>query len=82
MQTRTPLPAWLKEGARFQLVRMDDDPDPIPAGATGTITYVNDLNFIGDHDVQLWVDWDPLPDGRKRTLMLCWPHDQIIPLED
>jgi hypothetical protein len=31
---------------------------------------------------QLWVDWDPLPDGRKRTLMLSYPHDQIEPLED
>jgi len=48
MKTQTTLPEWIKEGARFRLVKMGDDPTRLPAGSTGTINYVVDLGCIGE----------------------------------
>ena len=58
----------LAEGDRIQLIRMDSDPDPIPAGTNGTVESINRL-FWGQHQVH--VDWD-----NGRTLMLVLPHDK------
>lgn len=77
MKTQTTLPEWIKTGARFRLMKMEDDPDPMPPGSTGTITQVVALGCIGERGrYQLWVNWD----GVRRGLMVLWPEDEIEPL--
>ena len=48
------MPTIPKAGDRVRLVSMTDDPDPIPAGTTGTV--------VGVYPHQGWmqvdVDWD------------------------
>ena len=48
-------------GDRIRLLSMPDDPDPIPAGATGTVRSVTTGAFA-----QIEVDWD----NSQRTLAL------------
>ena len=55
-------------GDRIRLVAMPDDPDPIPAGTTGTVAAVRPHGTWAQVDV----DWD---NGRK--LMLVVPPDQF-----
>lgn len=51
-------------GARIELTGLMDDPNPLPVGATGKVTRVNDF--------QIGVDWEaPYED---RSLMLV-PED-------
>lgn len=64
----------LKVGQRIRLVKMGDDPRPIPPGETGTVTRVNPL---WDGEIQVSVDWDS-----GRGLMLILPHDRIMILSD
>lgn len=54
-----------KPGDRVRMTGvMQNDPDPMPVGATGTVTEANP-------DVrQIYVDWDADEDGRKRSLIL------------
>jgi hypothetical protein len=59
-------------GDRIRLVAMPDDPDPVPPGATGTITYVEQHGTGRDAWLQVEVDWD---NGRK--LMLTVPPDRF-----
>jgi len=40
-------------GDRIRLLHMPDDPDPIPAGSTGTVVRVTDGPLA-----QISVDWD------------------------
>lgn len=62
-------------GDRIQVVGiMRNDPDPIPVGTTGTVTYLANEGTVLE---QVHVDWDVSPDGRKRTLMLV-PADYSI----
>jgi len=58
----------LKAGDRVRLVSMADDPDPIPAGATGTVARV----YPHSDWTQVDVDWD-----NGRSLMLSIPPDEI-----
>jgi hypothetical protein len=58
-----PLP-----GDRIRLVAMTDDPDPIAAGTTGTVTAVRQHRTWAQVDVA----WE---NGRK--LMLVVPPDQF-----
>lgn len=55
-------------GDRIELVRMDDDPDPIPAGTQGVVNYVGSLGGTGQ---QIGVKWD-----NGRTLMLIHGVDE------
>ena len=48
-------------GDRIRLIAMPDDPDPIPAGATGTVLAVTTGRFA-----QIDVDWD---NGRTLSLV-------------
>ena len=62
----------LKAGDRVRLVSMVDDPDPIPAGATGTVARV----YPHSDWTQVDVDWD-----NGRSLMLSIPPDRIEVLD-
>ena len=57
-----------KAGDRVRLVSMTDDPDPIPAGTTGTVAGVYPQRDWSQVDV----DWD-----NGRSLMLSLPPDRI-----
>ena len=61
-------PKW-KVGGRVRLVRMADDPDPIPVGQRGTIVGV----YPQSDWTQIDVDWD-----NGRSLMLSIPPDEIV----
>lgn len=53
-------------GKRIELIQMGEDPDPIHAGAIGTVTgYYIDRDYY-----QLWVDWE-----HNRGLNLICPPD-------
>ena len=62
----------LKAGDRVRLVSMADDPDPIPAGATGTVAGV----YPHSDWTQVDVDWD-----NGRSLMLSIPPDFVEVLD-
>lgn len=60
----------LAVGDRIRLRSMPDDPNPIPSGSEGTITFVHPQ----DHGrwTQIGVNWD-----NGRTLMLAIPPDLV-----
>ncbi len=62
-----------KAGDRVRLIRMDDDPDPIPAGTTGMVAGV----YLQRDWLQLDVAWD-----NGRSLMLCIPPDRVEHIDD
>lgn len=63
-----------KVGDRVKLVSMNDDPDPIPVGTKGTVTFVNDISFgTPEEFYQVGVDWD-----NGRMLMVITPPDRIM----
>ena len=35
------------KGTRFELIRMGDDPRPVPPGTRGTVVYVDDMGQVG-----------------------------------
>lgn len=55
-------------GDKVVLDYMADDPDPIPPGTRGTITFVNRT----DSFIQYGVEWE-----NGRTLMACCPPDVL-----
>jgi hypothetical protein len=57
-------------GDRIELVRMPDDPDPIPAGTQGTVEMCLDQSFIKPGSWQVVVKWDI-----ARSLSLVVPPD-------
>ncbi|KAA5541501.1 DUF4314 domain-containing protein [Roseiconus nitratireducens] len=61
--------ANFRAGDRVRLVSMTDDPDPIPAGTTGTVAGVYPQNGW----TQVDVDWDT-----GRSLMLSIPPDVVV----
>ncbi len=67
-----------EEGQRIRLTHMGADPCPIPAGATGTVTFATDLRHF-DNTVQVGVQWDAPHDAR--TLSLVLPHDSFEVLQ-
>lgn len=63
-----------KIGDRIRLIEMTDDPCPIPAGTTGTVTGIHPWrNWAGGKtEFQINVKWD-IP----RTLAMVWPQDRF-----
>jgi len=59
-----------KVGDKIELVQMDNDPNPIPAGTKGKITGVNPTPWPGE--LQVHVAWE-----NGRTLMLIHPEDKF-----
>lgn len=66
-------------GDRIRLLSMTDDPDPIPAGATGTVRGVTSHGALENAWHQIDVRWD-----NGRTLLLVVPPDvfEIIAASD
>jgi hypothetical protein len=58
----------LKE-QRIKLTKMDNDPNPIPLGALGTII---EASRMPQGEYQVCVDWD-----NNRTLTLVCPEDEF-----
>jgi hypothetical protein len=58
------------KGDRIRLLCMPDDPNPIPAGSEGEVTFVNEVRSM--QFTQIGVKWD---DGR--TLSLAVPPDSF-----
>jgi hypothetical protein len=68
-----------KVGDRIRLLEMQDDPDPIEPGTTGTVTGVHRFHGLGpklDGSWQISVNWDV-----SRSLALCYPpdHFEVLP---
>jgi hypothetical protein len=64
-----------KVGDRIRLLEMQDDPDPIPPGTTGTVTSVHQFRGLGPRLEGAWhisVNWDV-----SRSLALCYPPDHF-----
>ena len=57
-------------GDRVRMLQMPDDPDPIPAGSTGTVTRVTDGPLA-----QVSVDWD---NGRSLSLVPGTDEFEVI----
>lgn len=76
-RNRFQRPAPCGVGDRVQLVGMaPNDPCPIPNGATGTATALNDF---GDGTWKVSVTWDAPND--KRSLSLIYPADSFTVLQ-
>lgn len=60
----------IRRGDRIRLIHMADDPDPIPAGSTGTIESVTE-GPLG----QVWIRWDS---GRSLALIPGVDRFEII----
>jgi hypothetical protein len=59
-------------GNRIRLLAMQDDPDPIPVGQTGTVVGIKRHGSDKDEWFQIDVSWD-----NGRTLMLVSPPDEF-----
>lgn len=57
-------------GDRIMLIKMRDDPNPIPPGTKGTI--INYGPCVNQKHVHVDVSWDI-----NRSLSLVWPIDQF-----
>ena len=64
-------------GDKIRLVQMGNDPNPVPAGATGTVT---GLCHFHRNEWQVWVKWDaPHAD---RGLNLVTPEDSFTIIKE
>lgn len=63
----------VKIGDRIKFLGgMGDDPCPLPVGTTGTVDFVNKVDFgRNDRFTQIGVKWD-----NGRGVMLCTPPDR------
>lgn len=66
----------LQIGTRIRLIGMENDPAPIPNGATGEVVHVFDFR---DGHVQYGVKWDA--PHEERTLSVIVPPDEIVVIE-
>ena len=60
-------------GDRIRLIKMNNDPNPIESGATGTVKEVNSIQMFGED--QLVVDWD---NGRGLNLIVGEDEFEVI----
>jgi hypothetical protein len=61
-----------QKGDRVRLLRMQDDPDPIAPGTTGTVVSAARHGLGKDMWVQIDISWD-----NGRSLMLVSPPDEF-----
>jgi len=60
-------------GDRIRLIKMNNDPNPIESGVTGTVKEVNSIQMFGED--QLVVDWD---NGRGLNLIVGEDEFEVI----
>ena len=65
------------KGDRIRLVRMEDDPEPVPPGTKGTVTFCSEHNFGSGPEWQVGVAWD-----NGRGLSLCIPPDLAVSIKE
>lgn len=71
-------PPSVKIGQRIRLIRMDDDPDPIPVGTTGEVLEVIEAMVLQAgvsgqrREWYIQMKWD-----NGRTLNLIYPKDEF-----
>ncbi len=65
-----------QKGDRVRRLRMQDDPDPIAPGATGTVVSTARHGFGKDAWTQIDISWD-----NGRALMLVSPSDEFEIIE-
>ena len=63
-----------RAGDRIRLIAMPDDPDPVPAGSTGTVLSATTGRFA-----QIEVEWD---NGRTLALIPGVDRYEILPRTD
>lgn len=63
-----------KIGDRVKLIKMANDPDPVPKGTEGEVTHVQYISSF--KETQVGVKWD---NGRSISVIL--PEDQIIKIK-
>src|SRR5262245_48496607 len=70
-----------RAGDRIRMVKMVDDPDPIPPGATGVVQAIRSLggSWGGQESYQIDVAWDA--PYQYRYLMLSIPPDIVERVE-
>lgn len=58
---------WVNVGDRIRLTLMENDPDPMPIGSTGTVTgFTSSMDqSVPEHFDQIYVEWD---NGRSLIL--------------
>ncbi len=61
-----------QKGDRVRLLRMQDDPDPIAPGTTGTVVSAARHGFGKDAWAQIDISWD-----NGRSLMMVTPPDEL-----
>jgi hypothetical protein len=61
-----------RPGDRIRLIAMPDDPNPIPVGSMGTVTFVRECGTGASIWLQIGVDW-----GNGRKLMLSVPPNEV-----
>ena len=59
----------IKDGDRIKLVRMDNDPDPVQPGTTGTVLDATEVNLGRQPFTQVTVMWD----NGRRLSCVCPP---------
>jgi len=59
-----------KTGDRIELIRMEDDPNPVKPGERGT---VREIYRVYNNQAQIWVNWD---NGRNGIAVIL-PIDEI-----
>ena len=62
----------IKDGDRIKLVRMDNDPDPVQPGTTGTVLDASEVKLGRESWTQVSVKWD-----NGRCLSCVCPPDII-----
>lgn len=62
----------MKAGDRVRLMKMAEDPDPVPAGTLGTVLSVSRIGSGRESWDQVDVEWD-----NGRSLMLAIPPDAV-----
>ena len=65
------------EGKTIRLLKMNNDPHPIPLGTKGVVTKQQVVTLGGITEIHLEVDWEI-----KRSLKVILPEDEVEIIEE